>query len=940
MKKTSLYTVALLLLSVVLALSSGSISARNTKSLVFVDCPESLVRGSHCDTLRCQVKAVVDDRRNPDNNSVRYRLVSGPGEIDGHTGEWVCFHQTDSSSARRRWHEVVIAASIGNSPVHVTPPEEYCRFRVDFRDRYAHIYIDNQDMGAVFSVTAPGTYTFTVRVDDPDWCDPQTAYIYSVEPEPVGSFILEGDLLTFNVDAADAEQAFTLLLSNDTVGDFVRAVPFVFDTHTEATPTFVDCPDTIVASLCATVQYQVKAVPPDTDLADFVEYEIVSGPGRIVESSGLWYFTPSSADIGQTYEVEIAAAYGDFTTTGDENCHFYVPVFFDGTGIAVLYPEGTLCGDTLTVLTPTTHTINGLAYDPINCAPMMLSIASIEPAPTGSVTLEQSDQAYFELIFNPDTADGEQVFTVTLEGTSGVEPISCAFSFETDWQLPEPPPPPPELPTIRIDMANDVQLCSSGQLDVILDGPTLPIGGFDLLIEYDLESIVINQVTPGVALFDDDGCGWEYFSYRFGQSVTCNGVACPPNVISVIALAEINNGSIHPSCFEPTSVPATLFSLEYVATCDAERRCQDSPVRFLWADCGYNMLCNPIGDTTYIARDVYDFDGTLLQPADDLPSYGGVPHICFDSVYQVPHIPMREYDFENGGISFDCPDTPPGDCQYPRGDLNGNLVAYEVADAVLFSNYFVYGMEVFTKEVDCQVWASDVNGDGVPLGVDDFIYLISVVLGDAVPYPTTPAMPVATFTQTSSGGVYVDLADSLGGVLMIFNGEIAPVLAGSNMSFKYKFDGLQTRVLIYSFDGESVAAGKLLDETAGATLMYVGASTPEGIAVDAIIAQPTFDSSSEDILPTKFALKQNYPNPFNPSTTVEFDLPRSTLVTFEVINLLGQTVYRFSDTYPAGSHQIVWNGIDIKGQPVASGIYHYRLTTPNNTAVRKMLLLK
>jgi len=175
---------------------------------------------------------------------------------------------------------------------------------------------------------------------------------------------------------------------------------------------------------------------------------------------------------------------------------------------------------------------------------------------------------------------------------------------------------------------------------------------------------------------------------------------------------------------------------------------------------------------------------------------------------------------------------------------------------------------------------------------------------------------------------------------MIFNGEIAPVLAGSNMSFKYKFDGLQTRVLIYSFDGESVAAGKLLDETAGATLMYVGASTPEGIAVDAIIAQPTFDSSSEDILPTKFALKQNYPNPFNPSTTVEFDLPRSTLVTFEVINLLGQTVYRFSDTYPAGSHQIVWNGIDIKGQPVASGIYHYRLTTPNNTAVRKMLLLK
>ena len=37
----------------------------------------------------------------------------------------------------------------------------------------------------------------------------------------------------------------------------------------------------------------------------------------------------------------------------------------------------------------------------------------------------------------------------------------------------------------------------------------------------------------------------------------------------------------------------------------------------------------------------------------------------------------------------------------------------------------------------------------------------------------------------------------------------------------------------------------------------------------------------EEILPKSFVLKQNYPNPFNPSTTIEFEVPKTVNVRIE-----------------------------------------------------------
>lgn len=99
--------------------------------------------------------------------------------------------------------------------------------------------------------------------------------------------------------------------------------------------------------------------------------------------------------------------------------------------------------------------------------------------------------------------------------------------------------------------------------------------------------------------------------------------------------------------------------------------------------------------------------------------------------------------------------------------------------------------------------------------------------------------------------------------------------------------------------------------------------------------------SGEELLPDRFSLEQNYPNPFNSSTTIEFNLPYRGQVQIDIFNLLGVRIRTVLDqTIDAGRHQISWDGRDIDGRIVPSGLYFYRMKSDQYSSVRKMILLK
>jgi hypothetical protein len=71
----------------------------------------------------------------------------------------------------------------------------------------------------------------------------------------------------------------------------------------------------------------------------------------------------------------------------------------------------------------------------------------------------------------------------------------------------------------------------------------------------------------------------------------------------------------------------------------------------------------------------------------------------------------------------------------------------------------------------------------------------------------------------------------------------------------------------------------------------------------------------------KYHLSQNYPNPFNPSTTIRFEIPKSTFVIIKIYNTLGQEVSTITnERLSPGVYEKIWKASGLPG-----GVYFYRL---------------
>ena len=115
-----------------------------------------------------------------------------------------------------------------------------------------------------------------------------------------------------------------------------------------------------------------------------------------------------------------------------------------------------------------------------------------------------------------------------------------------------------------------------------------------------------------------------------------------------------------------------------------------------------------------------------------------------------------------------------------------------------------------------------------------------------------------------------------------------------------------------------------------------------GTASGDFVAMPTAVHERNDGLrPDQFDLSQNYPNPFNPTTEIRFSTPQAAHVSLAVYNVVGQKVKEILDgDMPAGSYAVDWDGTNSDGEPVASGIYFYRMNADKFSETKEMLLLK
>jgi uncharacterized repeat protein (TIGR02543 family) len=91
--------------------------------------------------------------------------------------------------------------------------------------------------------------------------------------------------------------------------------------------------------------------------------------------------------------------------------------------------------------------------------------------------------------------------------------------------------------------------------------------------------------------------------------------------------------------------------------------------------------------------------------------------------------------------------------------------------------------------------------------------------------------------------------------------------------------------------------------------------------------------------PASFGMTQNYPNPFNPETTIRYRMPYAGPVALMVYNMLGQKVAcLFEGEKLAGSYKAQWDGRNMYGRMVGSGMYLVQMKTGKFTNCIKIIV--
>lgn len=199
------------------------------------------------------------------------------------------------------------------------------------------------------------------------------------------------------------------------------------------------------------------------------------------------------------------------------------------------------------------------------------------------------------------------------------------------------------------------------------------------------------------------------------------------------------------------------------------------------------------------------------------------------------------------------------------------------------------------------------------------------ILGDAKPEITAPGV-LTSASSTTQDGYQTGAGTSMS----------APVVAGAVALYLQRFPtaALETvRADLLQGAREDSHTGVVPNDDWGYGKLDAFAFV-HGLPPDTAVRQETPDSTVSIHLSC-------YPNPFNEATTISYSLPNPDQAELSIYDITGQFVRRLAaGGHAHGSHQVVWDGRDVDGHRVASGVYLYALRAGREAEVQRMVLAK
>ena len=250
-------------------------------------------------------------------------------------------------------------------------------------------------------------------------------------------------------------------------------------------------------------------------------------------------------------------------------------------------------------------------------------------------------------------------------------------------------------------------------------------------------------------------------------------------------------------------------------------------------------------------------------------------------------------------------------------------------DQLLPGSYFVFAVPLgnyapgfYSTDTANTKWkrATRVVIDGNTVaGIDIYVHQIPTSASGYANISGTVNLPAGTATTMAGAIVYA------------IRNNAAAGFAFTDVKGNYSIDGIAPGT--YTVTVDRLGFNETTSKTGTVSYNLIG--NPSNAVVDLSLT-PTSVGQISTVQPEQFTLGQNYPNPFNPSTTIEYALDRSGIVSLKIYNILGQEVATLVNGFQsAGGYRAVFNASGL-----SSGIYFYRLQSEHQSQTQKMILMK
>lgn len=469
-----------------------------------------------------------------------------------------------------------------------------------------------------------------------------------------------------------------------------------------------------------------------------------------------------------------------------------------------------------------------------------------------------------------------------------------------------------------------------------------PVGYYWWVCEGDtVDSLCGGTVSLTPRIFTDNQTGTFFIDYmitnRFdGYFVCCSGyypISVEASMTATVTTTDDSRtGSLRQALAEVSSSGEILFDLSYPATIVLDSQLViDRNVTITGPDSGELTISgNDMTRVFYVNENLKSVNMSKLKISHGKNDWSGGGIYCVSSDLCLTDVNITNNSAEqNGGGIY---------CYYSNQSLSNvtisnNSAGLEGGGLACDSSDLALSNVTVSNNLSGSVYE---GGGGIYLRWGSTVSFVNSILWYNLP------QEIYFYGYSDSNYITITYSDVQGGLQgIVTNNNGSVYWLNGNIDADPMF--VDTAEGNYSLQAGSPCIDAGIQDTIiiynnGQDTLFVPAIAYNGNAPDMGAHESPYISAIKENkkLPNKFVLRQNYPNPFNPSTTIEFAVPKTSNVTLNIFNILGEELATLvSDRLSVGSYSFEWDAGNL-----ASGVYMYRLQAGDYIETRKMVVMR